>query len=91
MTKEIVEGSAGTILSAVGTAMQTEEILKYISLAITIVGGIISMIIIPIFNWYREAKKDGKIDKEEIKEGIEIISSGANEIKDNLDRKEDTK
>lgn len=90
MKKEILEGSVGTILSAVGTAVQVDEVLKYISLGITILGGIISMIIIPLWNWYREAKKDGKISKEEIEQGVKIASDGVNGVKQ-ITRKEDTK
>ena len=90
MKKEILEGSVGTILSAVGTAVQVDEVLKYVSLAITIVGGIISMIIIPIWNWYKEAKRDGKITKEEIEEGVKIASDGVNGVKQ-ITGKEDTK
>lgn len=90
MKKEILEGSVGTILSAVGTAVQVDEVLKYISLGITILGGIISMIIIPLWNWYREAKKDGKISKEEIEQGVKIASDGVNGVKQ-ITGKEDTK
>lgn len=90
MKKEILEGSVGTILSAVGTAVQADEVLKYISLGITILGGIISMIIIPLWNWYKEAKRDGKISKEEIEEGVKIASDGVNGVKQ-ITRKEDTK
>ena len=90
MKKEILEGSVGTILSAVGTAVQVDEVLKYVSLAITIVGGIISMIIIPIWNWHKEAKRDGKITKEEIEEGVKIASDGVNGVKQ-ITGKEDTK
>ena len=48
------------------------------------------MVIIPLVNWYRESKKDGKIDKKELQEGVQIISSGIDSIKENT-KKEDTK
>lgn len=82
MNKEILGGSLGTALSAVGTAIQVDEVLKYVSLAITIIGGIISMIIIPILNWYKKSKEDGKISKEELEEGVKIISDGIDSVKD---------
>lgn len=82
MNKEILGGSIGTALSAVGTAIQVDEVLKYVSLAITIIGGIISMIIIPILNWYKKSKEDGKISKEELEEGVKIISDGIDSVKD---------
>ena len=90
MKKEILEGSVGTILSAVGTAVQVDEVLKYISLGITILGGIISMIIIPLWNWYKEAKRDGKITKDELEQGVKIASDGVNGVKQ-ITGKEDTK
>ena len=90
MKREIFEGSIGTAISAVGTAAQVDEVLKYVSLGITILGGIISMIIIPILNWYKESKRDGKITKEEIEEGVKIASEGVNGVKQ-ITGKEDTK
>lgn len=76
MKQEILEGTIGTVLSATGTALQTNEILQTISLVITILGAVISMIIIPIITWWRNSKKDNKIDKEELKEGVEILKEG---------------
>ena len=80
MKREIISGTIGTILSATGTAMQPNEILEIVSLVITIIGGIITFIIMPIVNWYYRAKKDNKITDDEIKEGIEIITTGIEKI-----------
>jgi uncharacterized membrane protein YukC len=33
------------------------------------------VIVIPLIKWYKEAKKDGKIDEKEIKEAIEIVEN----------------
>ena len=84
---ELIGGACGTTLSAVGTATQTNETLQTISLIITIIGAIISMIIIPIVTWYHNAKKDGKIDKEEIKEGVDTLQEGLEGVKHILDDK----
>lgn len=87
--KELATGTAGCALSAVGTAVQTNEILQTISLVLTILGTLITFVILPLFNWYRNAKKDGKIDKEEIKEAVDIVSKGAEEVSKTVnDRKE---
>ncbi len=73
----------GTAMSATGTLMQTNELLQTISLIITIIGGIISFIIIPVVNWYRKSKADdGKIDADELKEGINIVKDGVEELVD---------
>ena len=82
MKKELISGSIGTILSAVGTAMQPNEILEIISLVITIIGGLISFIVVPLVNWYRKSKEDGKITQEEINEGIKIIEEGTEKVKE---------
>ena len=87
MNKEIIGGYLGTAVSAVGTAIQFDDILRYISLGITILGGLITLIS-QLVIWYKKAKADGKITKEEIEEGAKIIQSGVENIKD---RKEDTK
>ena len=88
---ELIGGSIGTALSAVGTGLQTNEILKTISLVITIIGGLITFIIVPLLNWYKNAKKDGKIDKEEIKDGVDIIVEGSEKLKDEIDDKKEGK
>lgn len=75
-------GTIGTSVSAFGTWLQTNEFLETISLLITIIGGVITFIVMPILNWYKHAKKDGKITKEEVEEVIEIVNEGIEEIKD---------
>lgn len=91
MKQELLSGTIGTTLSIIGTAMQTNEILETISLVITIIGGVITFIIVPIINWYRHAKKDGKIDTDEIKEGLGIIVDGSERVKNEIDKGKDGK
>ena len=86
MNKEVVGSGVGTLLSATGTALQTNEVLSTIQLIITIIGGLIT-IAMALLNWWKNAKKDGKITKDEIKEGLDIIDKGTKGIKDNLDDK----
>ena len=90
MKKKILGGSIGTAISLVGTATQTNELLQTISLIITIIGAFITYILIPILLWYSKSKKDGKITKEELKEGKEILKEGIEKIsKKNNPKKED--
>ena len=84
---ELITGAVGTTLSAVGTGLQTNEILQTISLVITIIGGLITFIIVPLINWYKNAKKDGKIDADELKDGINIVVDGSEKVKDTIDDK----
>lgn len=89
--KELLAGAGATILSATGTALQTEEVLRIVSLIITILGAIISMIVLPLLTWYKNTKKDGKITQDEIKEGIDTLQEGIEGVKDALDDKKGDK
>ena len=86
MKKELIGGSIGTLLSATGTAIQPNEVLQIISLIITIIGGLITTGF-ALWSWWNKAKQDGKIDKEEVKEAIDILQEGGEEIKNALDDK----
>lgn len=86
-----ISGAIGTALSAVGTATQTNEILQTISLVITIIGGLITFIVVPLVNWHHKAKEDGKIDKGEIGEAIDIVADGSKKLSDEIDKKEEGK
>ena len=81
MKNELIGGSIGTALSAVGTGLQTNDVLQTISLIITIIGGLITFIIVPLLTWYKNAKKDGKIDADELKDGLQIIADGSEKLK----------
>lgn len=92
MRNEYIYGSVGTAVAATGTAMQPNDVLQTISLVITIIGGLITFVFVPLYNWYKQAKKDGKITKEEIKDGVEIAVDGANKFKSQIemnDKRED--
>lgn len=88
MKNELIGGSIGTALSAVGTGLQTNDVLQTISLVITIIGGLITFIIVPLITWYKNAKKDGKIDKDEIENAIDIVVEGSEKIKGETEKKE---
>lgn len=87
LRNELITGSVGTAISAVGTGLQTNDVLQTISLVITIIGGIITFIVVPLVNWYNKAKQDGKITKDELKDGVDIIIDGSQEVKDAIDEK----
>ena len=88
MKDNLIYGSIGTALSAIGTGLQTNEVLETISLIITIIGGIITFIIAPLLSWYNKSKADNKIDTNEVQEAIKIISHGSEKIKDQVDNNE---
>ena len=88
---EFLGGGIGAALGIVGTATQTNEVLQTISLIITIIGAIISMIVVPLLSWYLKAKKDGKITAEEIKEGAETLKDGLDGVNDTIKQEKEKK
>ena len=89
MKDNIIYGSIGTALSAIGTGLQTNEVLETISLIITIIGGIITFIIAPLLSWYNKSKANGsKINADEVQEAIKIITNGSKKIKEQVDNNE---
>lgn len=70
------------------TATQTKEIFEIVSLVLSI---LISCLIITskIIEWYKNAKQDGKIDADEIKDAVDIIKDGVDDIKDKIDKEEE--
>lgn len=84
--KDNVFSIIGNSVAVVFTAIQTNEILQYISLGLTIFSVCVT-IAYNIYKWYKKASADGKITEEEIKEGVDIIKDGINEAKDQIDKK----
>lgn len=89
MDKEIIGGTIGTGLSAIGTATQTNDVLQTISLIITIIGGLITFIIVPLLTWYKKAKEDDEIDIEEVKDAVDIVVTGGEKIKEQVDKEKE--
>lgn len=82
MNKEFIGGIVGTILSSTGAIANLNEWLTIVSTIITILGGIVTLIVIPLVAWYKKSKEDGKITKDELEEGVNIIKDGVDELKD---------
>lgn len=68
--------------------LQTNEVFQIIEFVLSIIVSIV-LLIYRIWKWWKDAKKDGKITKEEIEDGINIVVGGVEEIKDKV--KEDDK
>lgn len=71
----------GTGISAILTIVQTNEIFQIISLVLTIITTLLTFIF-TIYKWIKLSKEDGKIDEDEIKQGIEIVE----DFKESLDK-----
>ena len=74
-------GWIGSGISAVLTIVQTNEVFQIISLVLTILTTLLTFIF-TIYKWIKMSKEDGKIDENEIKQGIEIVE----DFKESLDK-----
>ncbi len=63
---------------------QLEHITAIVCMVVGLLITITSSVLIPLYKWWKKAKKDGKIDDEEIKEAEQIVKNGSESIKDNL-------
>lgn len=75
----------GIFFSAILTVTQTNETFRTISLILTIIATAV-VLVRNIYDWYVKAKRDGKIDKDEVKDLIDIVDKGVNDIKDEVDK-----
>lgn len=73
------------VVATVLTVAQTNEIFQLVSLILTCIATL-TAIGFTIYKWVKKAKADGKIDKEEIEELVDIIEDGAEELKDKIDK-----
>lgn len=81
MKHEMITGAVGTAMTSAGWIANANDVIQIISSCLTIAGGILTFIVMPLISWYKKAKKDGKITKEEIEEVADIIKDGIDEIK----------
>lgn len=87
----------GNALSVVGVALTPQELesVEHITAIICMIIGLLitiaSSIVIPLIKWWKKAKADGKITKDELNEGADIIENGIKDLKDNIEDKEEKK
>lgn len=81
---------ATTTFSGLLTALQTDEVFKWIGFILTLLSALVG-IAYRIWHWYKDAKEDGKITADEIKKLGEIVKSGTDEVIDIVTTKEDNK
>lgn len=87
--RTLVRGLFGTCISAaaikVDDLQSIESITGIVCTSLGLLITLVSAVIIPLIKWYRESKKDGKIDAEEVEKLAETIQKGAEEVKKTLD------
>ena len=67
------------------TVIQTEQVLRIANLVLAIITTLF-IFITRFIEWYKKAKADGKITKEELEEGVGIVKEGVEEIKDHIEK-----
>lgn len=70
----------GIGLQAIFTAIQTDEVLRWISFGFTLLSVILT-IAYNIWRWYRKSKEDGKISMKEVDELVDIVKDGSDSLK----------
>jgi type VI protein secretion system component VasK len=70
----------GIGLQAIFTAIQTDEVLRWISFGFTLLSVILT-IAYNIWRWYRKSKEDGKISMDEVDELVDIVKDGSDSLK----------
>ena len=81
---------ASDTVAVITTAAQTDTVKQWISMAITILAGIfsIALTIIKIIKWWKDAKKDGKIDDDEIDDLEHILEDGQKDLTDKANKED---
>ena len=69
----------GIGVQAIFTAIQTDEVLRWISFGITILSALIT-IAYNIYKWWRKSKEDGKISMNEVDELVDIVKDGSDTL-----------
>lgn len=81
MNKELIGSVVCTAVAGTSTAIQPDQVFAYIQMGLTIIATLIT-IILGLRAWWKDAKKDGKIDKEEVDEAVKIVEDGLDTLKD---------
>lgn len=81
---------AGNGLQYLITWSQVEDIARITGLVLSIMISVL-IIIDKVITWWKKAKADGKITKDEIDELGHIMSEGVNDIKEHLESSKDSK
>lgn len=74
-------GFITTPIAAILTMAQTDQILQYIQIGLTIICAIVT-IAFTIYKWYKSASADGKITQDEVDELINDLEPAVKELKD---------
>ena len=85
--KQAIVSSIGVATSFSSMAISTTELSDIVAIITAVLGLLIVIVVnllIPLIRWFIKAKKDGKIDSEEIIELTDTIQNGVEKIDNSL-------
>lgn len=71
----------GNVFSYILSAVQTNEVFQIISMVLSVLTSLV-ILSYKVWSWFKEAKKDGKIDKEEVDQLGEILEDTKKDLED---------
>lgn len=74
-----VSSSVCTMLAG----LQVDEMLRYVNLALAVLSAVVA-IAFTIWKWWHEAKKDGKITTNEVKDVLDDVTAIIDEAKESI-------
>ena len=69
----------GIGIQAILTAVQTDEVLRWIAFGFTLFSVILN-IAYNVWRWWRKSNEDGKITKDEVDELVDIVKDGSDSL-----------
>lgn len=84
MKMEDIGLATGNLFTYVLAGIQAEKTFQIIELVLAIVTSLV-LLAYRVWKWWKEAQKDGKITKEEIKDGLDIVKGGIEDVQQILD------
>ena len=95
--KKVFGSIVGNVLSVFGVTLSSqslenlEHIMSIVCMVIGIAITIITAIIIPLIKWWKKAKEDGKITRDELQDGIDIAKGGIDSVKELINKDKEEK
>lgn len=82
--------TSGNLFTYVLAGIQTNQVFQIIQLILAVLTSLV-ILVKKIIDWWKESKKDGKINKEEIDKGIDILKDGVKEITETISNYKENK
>ena len=81
--ESLAVSGASTLVCGVLSAVQPDEILKYVNLSLAILSALVALLF-TFWKWWKEAKKEGKITPDEVGDVLDDVSEIIDSTKDSI-------